>query len=63
MSCAFLGFHNRERDRRFIEGLAYRLRFGMARELETKTAFHQVIEIAMRLERIHRKEREDREAK
>ncbi|XP_070042810.1 uncharacterized protein [Nicotiana tomentosiformis] len=41
---------DRERVRRFIEGLTYNLRFGMAHELETETPFHQVVEIARRLE-------------
>nr|XP_033508298.1 uncharacterized protein LOC117273283 [Nicotiana tomentosiformis] len=51
---------NRERVHRFIEGLTYILKFGMTRYLETKTAFHQVLEIARRLEHVCRQEREDK---
>ncbi|XP_070042786.1 uncharacterized protein [Nicotiana tomentosiformis] len=69
----------RERVHRFVEKLGYSLRFGMARKLETKaarklwtetarrlvtkTASPQVVEIARRFERIHDRERVDREAK
>lgn len=31
---------------RFIEDLSYILRYGMAREVETRTTFHQVVGIA-----------------
>ncbi|XP_033514401.1 uncharacterized protein [Nicotiana tomentosiformis] len=53
----------REWVHRFVEGLTYNLRFRMAREIEIETTFHQVVEIARRLERINRQEREDMEAK
>lgn len=47
----------------FVKGLTYRLRFGMAREMETKTTFYHAMEISKRLERIRRLDTEDREAK
>lgn len=47
----------------FIEGLSYGLKFGIAWELEIDATFHQVVEIASRLEHIRYLEREDREAK
>ncbi|XP_070054475.1 uncharacterized protein [Nicotiana tomentosiformis] len=50
----------RERVHGFIEGFAYNLKFGMARELETETPFHQVVEITRRLERIRGLERESK---
>ncbi|XP_070036796.1 uncharacterized protein [Nicotiana tomentosiformis] len=53
----------RERVRRYIEGLAYSLRFGMAQELDTLTSFNQVVEIDRRLKRICRQEKGCREAK
>nr|XP_033514117.1 uncharacterized protein LOC117278772 [Nicotiana tomentosiformis] len=37
-----LVFTDRGRVNRLIEGLAYSLRFRMARELETETAFHRL---------------------
>lgn len=40
----------RERLRRFIEGLAYSLRYEMSREVEKGTTFHQVVETFRRLD-------------
>ncbi|XP_070054257.1 uncharacterized protein [Nicotiana tomentosiformis] len=54
----FLVPTKKERVQRVVEGLSYRLRFGMARDVETKTTFHQDVEISRRLECIHRPERE-----
>lgn len=45
---------------RFVEGLNYSLKFGMARKMETEIAFHQVVEIYRRLQHIRRLEREVR---
>ncbi|XP_070050505.1 uncharacterized protein [Nicotiana tomentosiformis] len=53
----------REQVRRFIEGLSYGLRFSMARELETDTPLHQVVEIAWRMDRTGVQEREDKVSK
>ncbi|XP_070036795.1 uncharacterized protein [Nicotiana tomentosiformis] len=53
----------RERVRRFIEGLADSLRFGMERELDTLTSFNHVVEIVRRLKRICRQEKGCKEAK
>ncbi|XP_070035425.1 uncharacterized protein [Nicotiana tomentosiformis] len=53
----------RERVRRFIEGLNPGIRFNIAQELEMDIAYQQVVEIAMRLEGMWAREREEREAK
>lgn len=64
LSCsAFLVPTENERIHRFVEGLNYSLRFGMAREVETETNFHRPIDIAKRLECIRRQKIEDRKAK
>lgn len=60
---AFLVPIDRERVRKFIEGLNFGIRYGMAREVETNTTFHQAIEISRHLECMHRKEGDDRDAK
>ncbi|XP_070050563.1 uncharacterized protein [Nicotiana tomentosiformis] len=53
----------REKIRRFINGLSYGLRFSMAREVAMDARFDQVIEIARNLEQVRRLDREKREAK
>ncbi|XP_019262238.1 PREDICTED: uncharacterized protein LOC109240076 [Nicotiana attenuata] len=47
---AFLIPTEADKVRRFIEGLTYGIRIAMALELETGTTFHQVVEIARRIE-------------
>ncbi|XP_070040950.1 uncharacterized protein [Nicotiana tomentosiformis] len=53
----------RERFRRFIDGLNYGLRFIMTREIETGARFDEVVDIARCLELVRSQEREEREAK
>ncbi|XP_070039574.1 uncharacterized protein [Nicotiana tomentosiformis] len=53
----------RERIKRFIDGLNYGLRFSMAREVMTGVRFVQVVDIARRLELVLSQEGEEREAK
>ena len=53
----------RERVRRFIEGLIPSIRSSMARELEMDISYQQVVSIARRIEGMHAREREEREAK
>ncbi|XP_070024843.1 uncharacterized protein [Nicotiana sylvestris] len=53
----------RERVRQFIKGLIPSIRSGMARELEMDIPYQQVVSIARRIEGMHSREREEREAK
>ncbi|XP_070057012.1 uncharacterized protein [Nicotiana tomentosiformis] len=53
----------RERNRRFIDGLNYGLRFVMTREIALGARFDEVVDIATRLEQVCSQEREEREAK
>ncbi|XP_070039407.1 uncharacterized protein [Nicotiana tomentosiformis] len=53
----------REKIRRFIDGLNYGLHYSLAREAETNARFDQVVEIFRRLEKVRRLDRERREAK
>ncbi|XP_070032170.1 uncharacterized protein [Nicotiana tomentosiformis] len=53
----------RERIKRFINGLNYQLRFVMTRENASGARFDEVIDIARRLELILSQDREEREAK
>ena len=48
---------------RFIDGLNYGLRYGMAQEYEMDTITDLVVEIARCLEHVCRLEREERDAK
>lgn len=48
----------RQMTKRFIHGLNFGIRCGMARHAETNTTFHQVVEIDMCLEHICSQERE-----
>uniref|UniRef100_A0A1S4DLF8 CCHC-type domain-containing protein n=1 Tax=Nicotiana tabacum TaxID=4097 RepID=A0A1S4DLF8_TOBAC len=52
----------RERVRRFIEGLIPPIRSSMARELEIDIPYQQVVNIARRIEGLHARDREEREA-
>ncbi|XP_070034865.1 uncharacterized protein [Nicotiana tomentosiformis] len=53
----------RERIRRFIDGLNYGLRYSLTREAETNTRFDQVVEISRCLEQVCMLEREEWEGK
>ncbi|XP_070036771.1 uncharacterized protein [Nicotiana tomentosiformis] len=53
----------RERIRRFIDGLNYQLHFVMTRESVSGARFDEVVDIARRLELFHSQEYEEREAK
>ncbi|XP_070012915.1 uncharacterized protein [Nicotiana sylvestris] len=53
----------RERVHRFVEGLIHSIRSGMARELEMDIPYQQVVSIARRIDGMHAREREEREAK
>ncbi|XP_070034647.1 uncharacterized protein [Nicotiana tomentosiformis] len=53
----------REKIRRFIDGLSYRLRFVMTQENASGARFDEVVDIAWRLELVCSQEREEREAK
>ncbi|XP_075111103.1 uncharacterized protein LOC142181651 [Nicotiana tabacum] len=53
----------RERVCRFIEGLIPSIRSSMAREWEMDISYQQVVSIARRIEGMHAREREEREAK
>ncbi|XP_070037128.1 uncharacterized protein [Nicotiana tomentosiformis] len=53
----------RERIRRFIDGLTYHLHFAMTRESVSGVRFDEVVDIARRLEMVHNQECEEREAK
>ncbi|XP_070034535.1 uncharacterized protein [Nicotiana tomentosiformis] len=53
----------REKIRRFIDDINYSLRYSLAREVEMDARFDMVVEIARRLENVHRLKREEREAK
>ncbi|XP_070039656.1 uncharacterized protein [Nicotiana tomentosiformis] len=53
----------RERTRRFIDGLNYGLRIVMTRENVSGAMFDEVVDIARRLELVRSQEREEREAK
>ncbi|XP_070034637.1 uncharacterized protein [Nicotiana tomentosiformis] len=52
-----------ERVRRFIDGLHYSIHLAMAREKETRISFHQVVEIACRVKRIHSESRDMRQGR
>ncbi|XP_070050670.1 uncharacterized protein [Nicotiana tomentosiformis] len=54
---------DRDRVRRFIDGLNYRLRFVMTREIASGPRFDEVVDIARRLEQVCIQEREEWEAK
>ncbi|XP_070039603.1 uncharacterized protein [Nicotiana tomentosiformis] len=53
----------RERIRRYIDGLSYPLRFVMTRENASGARFDEVVDIARRLKLVYSQEREEREAK
>ncbi|XP_070034631.1 uncharacterized protein [Nicotiana tomentosiformis] len=53
----------RDKIRKFIDGLNYGLRFCMAREVAINARFDQVVKIYKLLEQVHRMERDEREAK
>ncbi|XP_070010533.1 uncharacterized protein [Nicotiana sylvestris] len=53
----------RERVCRFIEGLIPNIRSSMARELEMDIFYHQVVSITRRVEGMHARDRDEREAK
>ncbi|XP_070034699.1 uncharacterized protein [Nicotiana tomentosiformis] len=53
----------RERIRRFIDGLNYGLRFIMTGEIASGARFDEMVDITRRLEQVHSQEREEREAK
>ncbi|XP_070057314.1 uncharacterized protein [Nicotiana tomentosiformis] len=53
----------RERIRRFIDGLNYGLRFVITREIALGAWFDEVVDIARRLEQVLSQERDEREAK
>ncbi|XP_075079181.1 uncharacterized protein LOC142164700 [Nicotiana tabacum] len=54
---------DRERIRRFVNGLTYQLRILMTRERVTGVTFEEVVYIAREIESVHRQEREERDAK
>ncbi|XP_070032047.1 uncharacterized protein [Nicotiana tomentosiformis] len=54
---------DRERIRRFIDGLNYGLHFVMTREITLGLRFDEVVDIARRLEQVRSREHEEREAK
>ncbi|XP_070057159.1 uncharacterized protein [Nicotiana tomentosiformis] len=53
----------RERINRFIDGLNYRPRFDLTREIASGARFDEVVDIARRLEQVRSEECEEREAK
>ncbi|XP_070002610.1 uncharacterized protein [Nicotiana sylvestris] len=54
---------NRERIRRFVDGLNYHLRILITREIVLGATFEEVVDIAREIERVRHREREEREAK
>ncbi|XP_070032620.1 uncharacterized protein [Nicotiana tomentosiformis] len=54
---------DRERIMRFIDGLNYRLRFIMTREIASDVRFNEVVDISRWLEQVRSQEHEEREAK
>ncbi|XP_070045093.1 uncharacterized protein [Nicotiana tomentosiformis] len=52
----------RERIRRFIDGLNYGLRSVMTQEIASGARFDEVVDIARRLDKVHSQERKEREA-
>ncbi|XP_070056837.1 uncharacterized protein [Nicotiana tomentosiformis] len=55
--------NEKKKVQRFIEGLHFGIRLGMAREAEIETTFHQALEVTRRLECIRIQGREEHEAK
>ncbi|XP_070034736.1 uncharacterized protein [Nicotiana tomentosiformis] len=54
---------DRERIRKFIDGLTYKLRLLMTRERVSGATFDEVVDIARQIEMVHSKEQGEREAK
>ncbi|XP_070046642.1 uncharacterized protein [Nicotiana tomentosiformis] len=54
---------DRERIRRFIDGLTYQLWLLMTRERVSGATFNEVVDIALQIEMVRSQEREEREAK
>ncbi|XP_070054135.1 uncharacterized protein [Nicotiana tomentosiformis] len=54
---------DRERIRRFIDGLTYQLRLLMTRERISGATFDEVVDIARQIEMVRGQEHEEREAK
>ncbi|XP_070049623.1 uncharacterized protein [Nicotiana tomentosiformis] len=54
---------DRERIRRFIDGLTYQLRFLMTRERVFGATFDEVVDIARQIEMVRSQEHEERKAK
>ncbi|XP_070010089.1 uncharacterized protein [Nicotiana sylvestris] len=54
---------DRERIRRFVDGLNYHLRILMTRERVLGATFEEVVDIAREIEKVRHQEREEREAK
>ncbi|XP_070039460.1 uncharacterized protein [Nicotiana tomentosiformis] len=54
---------NRERIRRFIDGLTYQLRLFMTRETVSGATFDEVVDIARQIEMVRSQERGERQAK
>ncbi|XP_070030156.1 uncharacterized protein [Nicotiana sylvestris] len=54
---------DRERIKRFVDGLTYQLQILMTRERVTGATFEEVVDIAREIELVRRQEREEREAK
>ncbi|XP_070034448.1 uncharacterized protein [Nicotiana tomentosiformis] len=54
---------DRERIRRFIDGLTYQLQLLMTRERVSGASFDEVVDIARQIEVVHSQERGEREAK
>ncbi|XP_070005440.1 uncharacterized protein [Nicotiana sylvestris] len=54
---------DRERIKRFVDGLTYQLRILVTRERVTTATFEEVVDIACEIEIVRRQEREEREAK
>ncbi|XP_070057668.1 uncharacterized protein [Nicotiana tomentosiformis] len=55
--------NDRERIRRFIDGLTYQLRLLMTKERVSDATFDEVVDIAWQIETVHSQERGEREAK
>lgn len=53
----------RERVRRFIKGIIPSIRSSMARELEMDISYEQVVSIARKIDGMHARDKEEREAK
>nr|XP_033511250.1 uncharacterized protein LOC117276033 [Nicotiana tomentosiformis] len=54
---------DRERIRRFVDGLSYQLQILMTRERVSGATFEEVVDIAHKIESVRRQERVEREAK